>query len=150
MNSYVTYDGKRNNFSQLFVWTIGCEVAYFKTVYEKAIEIHLFMVMINDWIFHRKSIGQRDRLLHKFPPPDGVAEIYVMAYPPVQCFFDGKSNRLSPPLQLASLYVYAYCIKHPKWPFFFFIGSPHRICCKKLCEANAILVKAGQTYLIVL
>ena len=58
----------------------------------------MFMVMINDWIFHRKSIGQGDRLLHKFPPPDGVAEIYVVAHAPVQCFFDGKSNRLSPPL----------------------------------------------------
>ena len=41
------------------------------------------MVMINDWIFHRKTIGQGDRLLHKFPPPDGVAEIYVVAHAPV-------------------------------------------------------------------
>ena len=55
------------------------------------------MVMINNWIFHRKSIGQRDRLLHKFLPPDGVAEIYVVAHASVQCFFDGKSNRLSSP-----------------------------------------------------
>ena len=51
------------------------------------------MVMINDWIFHRKSIGQAHGPLHKFPPRHLVAEIYVVAYPPVQCFFDGKSNR---------------------------------------------------------
>ena len=57
------------------------------------------MVMINDWIFHRKSIGQAHGPLHKFPPRHLVAEIYVVAYPPVQCFFDGKSNRLSSPLK---------------------------------------------------
>ena len=40
------------------------------------------------------------RLLRKFPPRHLVAEIYVVAYPSVRCFFDGKSNRLSPPLAL--------------------------------------------------
>ena len=58
-----------------------------------------FMVMINDWIFHRKSIGQAHGPLHKFPPRHLVAEIYVVAYPPVQCFFDGKSNRVIGPLK---------------------------------------------------
>ena len=57
------------------------------------------MALLHGWIFHRKSIGQGDRLLHKFLPPDGVAEIYVVAYPSVRYFSDGKSDSVSPPLK---------------------------------------------------
>ena len=68
---------------------------------EAALECSLFPTLraeIHYRIFHRKSIGRRDGLLHKFPPPDGVAEIYVVAYPSVRYFSDGKSDSVSGPL----------------------------------------------------